>query len=704
MCHYVARRLVTCVILLGIQVVCAFGSTTLIRETAKNEGVVFFFYNSPVSERVANELREQILTDKNNKHKETEVLVLPVAKANNIVPPHECDKELAKEDKKACEELKKQYPRPAIFFVLAGDSGTQMGSDALIHVIEDHRDRKESKNPLDFDLRRALLAKPEDPIVRKAIYQCFRNRNARFTSVMYAPDDVALDRLAKVVMNQSASEWQDLVQIEKNEINYLANFSPVQDRETVQNWGATVGGGWDFIKWYDIAERSSVSDQELRLYDEAYFIPREDKQIEIPQVPAEILEETTKEENAIVAARIGRPNGTRAAVISAPSRLILNRRVLAYRNIDSIPVPPRIDKVVDLRYLNPTVFIVAADDIQVPVSSRRNIVAEISKDIRQQLSLDVEPRGRMATELDREIAFSELKGVPKESLKLALKQYRIRYLFVFETLEYRGRTEYSPSASKITPNPPSVSHPGPEPVRERVVKKEKESYSDYQKRLNRADQEYQTNLYRWRANRDQYQEYLQQIQNATVSWERWINRHETGSIRGILHVLDMDKPVDKTVWQCMVSGDASHTSQETRDRTTVIGYDAQPPSLHPPTSRDDCSAGWKERATTEAIKKALVTLQGEVWLPTKGAWVQHEPPPSVVMGVTGKIVKISLDYNKEPRIGGKVAVELPTQPPKWVNMEIQSFGPDWAKCIAVADSQSPARIPLLKQGMVVRWK
>jgi hypothetical protein len=450
--------------------------------------------------------------------------------------------------------------------------------------------------------------------------------------------------------------------------------------------------------------------------DQAFFVDRSINQ-ELPDPAKQVLAKYKLAQNGLLAARATNPDGTSVALLTAPSRLLLDSMATKYRGIDSIPESGEYREALDVRDMGATVLLVLARNARsVDLADRAR--SEIASDMRRQ-GIEALERGEILNRIQKELVLEQLIGDQNALARLRNSTGVKRYVWALEVTP-GGYTTYSSSEHCLDqdPGPFQQYEPtAPAPAGTRPLFGHKKTQEEY----DREYKDYIEQHAKWAADRDAWES---RRVNSAVQWERVVSQSSHATATGFLKLLDL-RDIGKVVWQKEVSGSANSTTEFQTDRVNVRGFSTRPPSMETPPSTQEASLELMSNAIRSMGANALRFASEELWLPD-GKPISFVPPPVpspppakdqrtlLVADVDDADIVVTIGRGSDVRVGDKMTVVGEKQikdPSTGAVLETRQVGVatflvkkiNETTCDCTAIPADVTRVKEVKVGMKVKW-
>lgn len=554
----------------------SIADTNYIREFAKNKPDVYIVTSGPAAAEIAKAFQNAILRQMDNKHQASDLPILSISQAETA----------ANSDK--------NFGKSPVVFLLVGSEMTEPLPPTLASILPE---------PLqDTHEKVSLIASSLSGAKRQQV----------FTIEMFAPDAERLQKIYAIFLQRSAENFRQLPFDQQYKSNKLALFSSPADRDLAENWGSISNANtWNDLAWHDIADYANLPPDQLTERTQAFFIDRSSND-PTPGPSGKILAAHRILPTSIIIDRqlptSDTDDDSACVVFSAPSRLILQRKVKRYPDLASLDGVKSQDEAVDLRAIAHTTLLLGGN---IPDGEKEAIRLLMAKDIRSMLDIDVEERGSGMQVLENEVTLEQLQGATDTSNSLRRK-VGLRYVWLFTVTDYGGETAYAHAERQITPAPAPfpIAEPS-EPGRGGGL------FGGHKK----SDDEYARDMAQYRADHADWEnkkrDYDYQVQNADYRWAREVDSLTQARVQGILRLVDL-KENGKVLWEHDCQGQDQQRGLYRSDTVSVRGLDSSPSSLDTPPTSDNCSEDLLHAAVQNASADALGALQETALLPSSG--------------------------------------------------------------------------------------
>lgn len=484
-----------------------------------------------------------------------------------------------------------------------------------------------SLETLSEDLKRRL---PFDPTVigtKLSIVQSNQDSDRPgepvYRVALYAPDTERLSKLYARFTGHKAGNYRDLPFSAKYITNRVAVFSSAKNKPMLsapKNWGgytATDAQVWNDINVYDFSERAKLTPEQLAECSEVYFVNRAED-TDLPD-PARIALEnqTIRRPTVLITRRLGEKDANPVYVVSSPSRGLLQSRILRYPDIRTLEEnAPKSEEVIDIAGVTEASLLIVGGKPTFSPELADSLHVELSRKLRSEYGINVEPRGAVLTALEGELALQMARGVT-DTKGLLRRRFPTRYAWVFSITQASGETTFEPNEKKITPNMRAFNEDEPEEPHRR----NNESSDDFDIRWRKWRDRWR----QWDRNRRNYED---RYRTAACEWEVSLTAKRRAEVRGILQLIDQQAPNGAAfLWEKRLDFTADENEVVRMQRVTVRGHDNHPDSLETPAATETCPSDLMLTASLGAAKNALASLSDEAILPGEAT---PQPPVTTV--------------------------------------------------------------------------
>jgi hypothetical protein len=552
----------------------AFGdaTTNVFREIAKNKPSVSIVVSGPDANDAANALESALLHRSDNCHSPGDYKILTVDQAQQAASS---DPSFGKS--------------PLIFLLIGGELSTELPSSLA-----------------------AYLPQPIHSVRQKssiiAVSLVGSDKHLVFSIELFAPDTDRLSRLSDLLATRSAATFRDLPFNQTYVTNKLAVFSSPENQSFAQNWGVVNSDTvWNDVVWHDLADRSTLSSDQLNERSQIYFQSRGDND-RIPSDAQQLLPSTPIRATTVIIAHgpLTSVNNDDAeiAVVSAPNRQILGTRAAMYANVDSLNQAPDSFELADMRAVRDTTMLLTGD---VPDNDRRGIRYVISDDLSKTLGIDIDDLPSELDDQQGDISLDQLQGASAESQMLRRKIDQ-RYVWHVEMLECSGDTTYEAVQSKLTPDPPAFALVEPTvPSRSKGLFQGNKSDDEYSKEMD----QYHDDHDKWQQKKDDYD---YKMAHAIFDWERDVKAHATSKVHCIIRLLDL-KADGNVIWEHECAGSTRRETIYQSDHVSLQGPRATPTPLQTPAPLASCPRQLVHESALKVAEAAIADLLENALLP-----------------------------------------------------------------------------------------
>jgi hypothetical protein len=528
-----------------------------------------------------------------------------------------------------------------------------------------------------------------------------------FSVAIAAPDAARLSVLTQTFLKADASDHRALRLQRTFVTNRVAVFCNPENAALLKDWGALSDTGvWNEVQIHRLAERETMTDEQLEECQEAYFIDRS-RGDRLPAAAQALLDPSPLGATTLRVARGTTADGRPQTVISAPTALLLKHRAAQFPHVATIP-PSATEEVVDLRGIGTTSLLVLGAEPS--ADEREQLATLLGNDLRQRLNLTLQEGGATLRALLGVVSVEQILGDAATSRKLR-SSGQLNHVWVFTITDYSGDTRYDTSVRKTTPDVAPFTEP--EPIRPR--QRNKESDGDFRKRLDawRSDDD------DWRRRRDRQTDLYE---SGPVDWERVATQFESARCRGTLKLVRLiGAPV--AVWEKAFEGTVEARKVVKTDSVRVRGHRLRPQALDIPGSRGDCSPSLLREAVLKGGRSALEAVEAQTLLPGPGvaATDATDGGPDRPLGKIAQVdsatgqVTINAGSERGVRTGMllvvPVKVQTVTDPDtgqilksrviETVTLKVTEVDALSAECVAATPNDAK-RLSQLKVGMVVQ--
>jgi hypothetical protein len=457
----------------------------------------------------------------------------------------------------------------------------------------------------------AAAAKERLSVVR-SVKDSDRPGELAFRIGLFAPDAERLGRVMDELLARRTDDFRSLPFERRHATNRVAVFAPPGWEDTLKGWGKiNQPDVWNDCRAYLLSDREKMTPEQLEETAEVYLVDRSRvAATDLPAPAARLLAARPVKDTTVVVTREQTEDGRPIVVVSAPSRMLLFARISGRPTIGALGGLPPVTEALNLSRVGSTSLLVLGGGRDVTPDMLASLHAHLSKSLREDYHVAVEPRGPVLAKLEADLAVQMARGA-EGTQGMLQRRYPTRYVWVFTLTDVTGGTTYTPSERRLTPKPSTFTDTEPS----RPVRKKDESDDDYDRRK----RDYRDRWDRWdRARRD----YAWHYDNDSVDWELSISREDTAHVRGLLQLIDTKSPNGaRVVWEKEAAREEKERRPHRTQRASVRGHDARPNSLDVPGASDRCSPSLLLAAARGAGTAGLRPLAEE-------ALLSETPPPA----------------------------------------------------------------------------
>ncbi len=536
------------------------GSTSVLRELAKNNTSIYILYSGAEAKPVADALRRAIV-DQTDQSKARDKVV-------SVVSPPEAEllKISANRDK-----------RPTTIAVVAEKDEARLSP----YVAMSFR-LPESSKP-------RLSTVSTDTLDKSAGKQ-------KFTILLLAPDRERLERLRAIFLLKRGADYKSLDFANSYRTNKVVVHS---DYSVPASWGPESGGDvWDYIETARVAERLPSGDpaDEFR---HAYIVDRSKPH---PDIPAPLKAALAKESigpSSLFAGVVSMSPEVKVAVLSAPNADLTGDLVRRYRNFSSVPERPEVRSLPDFRFLATKNSVVKLN-LDLTGSEDRRIEGSLTEYISKLLrdkQLPVLDRGSALTKLLDELTLQQVMGATDTRKKL--RSSGTRYVWYLTVNSVRKLTRYEGGNRRITPE-----RGFDRSVPERPTPYKKESSQDYNRRL----AEYEREMRQYQVDKNYWES------QEPVTYDQRVDRVQESQFEVMFKLFDLEAEAGKVAWEVSVSGTGRASATYRQTEIHLNGNLARPPEPAIPGSEQTCEQSVVIDAGRSAADKAVQALLSNAWI------------------------------------------------------------------------------------------
>ena len=468
---------------------------------------------------------------------------------------------------------------------------------------------------------------------------------ADLVDLFIAPDGRRLRPLTQQLITRAAPKFDMLPFTSLAQTYKLATFSSVEDMEIADKWGLKgPSSEWVDYKWFPIAERNRIPDEQLREYNQAIFINRSIKNGVVPDAVRNAFDSFDPKNNTILVQTKDLGNRNKLIVFSTPNATLLAAKARTFASFDLMTEERYESAAKDLRNIGNTFLIMNGSG---PSSSdKEGMAALIGRSMREKLRLPMVER----SDTLGGIRFDDMQNANDAA---ALRQRaNLKYVWVYTVLDYIGTTTYKSGEKLIREEKMlayEVAHQKDDPEPRLVINSVGGGRKDEEDRKKPI---FEREHREWERRRSAYEDH--EKSRLTSEWEREITQTYSAKTRGILRLMDIQdsQAAAKTVWEIDCEANTDRGPFSFKRDTVVLRLGGKPRSMETPANSEQVPADILRASAVTAADRAIRFISENAWLPD-GSEPQTAPNADPVPDKKGLPQNPAPQTNPNPGVPAK---------------------------------------------------
>ncbi|MEP6755168.1 MAG: hypothetical protein ABJA67_06690 [Chthonomonadales bacterium] len=595
--------------------------TSYIRELAKNKPLVVIVTSGPKATPIADDLRARLLNHPENRHKSDEIITVTIA------------------------DLEKQLPYDP-----------KKNTASYVWLINRSEFAGEVPDPLrpNFPLGMTRMMDGEGRL--KSTLANDSGRGLTIIIAIAAPDASRMQSLFQSMILRTAAKYDNLPFSEIRQTNKIAMFSTGEDKEAAIAWAPKADANeWFGVKWYSMAESAKIPAEELKEYNQVYFVNRQSNTA-LPVEPSKLLVDEPVGSLTCIVKKQKISDTRYVAIYSAPNHTLLVSRMKMFPKVSAIPEAPVLTDAKDLRNIGRTSLVFAGSGPS--VSEKETLALIVARQMRDRLGIDVQERTDTLDNLRRE--FTDNPNAR-------------RFAWQFTTTKYDGKSVFSNRERLVSEDklvPFDVVHRNDDPEPRLVINSVGGGRKDEEDRKRPI---YEREHESWLRRKESYENRAKETLKAT--WEREILQTSSATTKGFLRLIDLKETDSERsiIWELECAGEITRKPISINNETHIIRAGYKPKPLPLPNNQDVAPAEVQRESTIEAMQRGINYVQANALLPD-GSGAQDAPagklepekpmPPTkdpklapiAVADIGQGVVTITAGTNRDLKVGDSIQV------------------------------------------------